>query len=89
MLPSVWKWLEASTRYSDALHGLLVSLQADETRLHLQTIHVNTHHLAFITDARRFKMPAPIADPATLRKIHQNYAISYLTDAALPLAHGP
>ena len=34
-------------------------------------------------------MPAPISDPATLARIHQNFAIAYLTDAALPLALDP
>lgn len=73
----------------DALTGLLLCLEADESRLHYQTRHVNTQHVAFLADAGRFRMPCPIADPNVLQKVHQNFAISYLTDAALPLSLEP
>ena len=73
----------------DALAGLLRSLELEESRNHIQTQHVNVSHVDFVTDARRFRTPAPIADPSTLAKIHQNFVISYLTDAALPLVLEP
>ena len=34
-------------------------------------------------------MPAPISDAATVARIHQNFAIAYLTECALPLSIDP
>ena len=73
----------------DALYALLRCLEAEDSKHHTQTEHVNVQHVAFLSDARRFRTPVPIRDEATLVKIHQNFAISYLTDAALPLALEP
>ena len=50
-----------------------------------QTPHVNTSYRRFLLDQRRFKMPVPITDPATLARIHQNYAIGFLAEATIPL----
>ena len=73
----------------DALVGLMLCLESDESRLHYQTTHVNTQHLAFLIDKARFRMPCPIADATVLARVHQNFVIAYLTDAALPLSLEP
>ena len=73
----------------DALFSLLRSLECEETRLHYQTAHVNIRHVDFLSNSSRFLMPAPIASKDCLDKIHQNFAISYLADSALPLSLEP
>ena len=73
----------------DALLAIFSSLEGDDSRLHLQTKHVSVHHVAFVTDPRRFRLPAPISDEITVRRIHQNFAIQYLTECALPLGIEP
>ncbi|KAL1503066.1 hypothetical protein AB1Y20_011132 [Prymnesium parvum] len=55
----------------------------------LQTEHVNRHHREYLLSARRFKMPVPILNAATLECIHQNFLISYLTECILPLGLDP
>lgn len=73
----------------DALLALFSAIEGDDSRRHLQTAHVNTQHVNFVTEPRRFHMPVPITDGATLDRIHQNFAITYLLECALPLAIEP
>jgi hypothetical protein len=73
----------------DALLALFSALEGDDSRHHLQTKHVNTEHVAFVADPKRFRMPVPISDARVLDKIHQNFALAYLTECALPLAIEP
>ena len=37
---------------TDALHALLLCLEAEESKLHKQTQHVNVQHVAFLSDSR-------------------------------------
>jgi protein phosphatase-4 regulatory subunit 3 len=43
-------------------------------------------HRAFFEGGKRFKLVVPITDDAVLKKIHQNYHISFLKDVVLPRA---
>lgn len=44
------------------------------------------NHRAFLKETACFKQVVPIGDPATVRKIHQNFHVSFIKDVVLPRA---
>ena len=70
---------------ADTVMSMYGALEHDPTMCrYAQTPHINTSYRTFLREPRRFKMPVPITDAATLARIHQNYAIAYLAEATIP-----
>jgi len=65
----------------DLINGVIGALEYDPE---LSCHEVN--HRAFLKETARFKQVVPIGDPATIRKIHQNFYVGFIKDVVLPRA---
>tara|TARA_B110001452_G_scaffold242029_1_gene224555 strand:+ start:2392 stop:3651 length:1260 start_codon:yes stop_codon:yes gene_type:complete len=65
----------------DLITGVIGALEYDP-ELSCHTVD----HRAFLKDDARFKQVVPIGDPATVRRIHQNFHVGFIKDVVLPRA---
>ena len=65
----------------DLITGVIGALEYDP-ELSCHTVN----HRAFLKDDARFKQVVPIGDPATVRRIHQNFHVGFIKDVVLPRA---